>query len=323
MTPARHGLALLGLVVAGAAQTTRSTEPPALPLEGQVLDLRDEPVPLAEVWVVGEADDPDLVLARTRTDGAGAFRIGRVPVRENWLVHATAEGKAVAASWVQPSQHRPLLRLHDGATLTGILRDHAGKPVAGAAVRAALAGPGSLSVAPSDGTTDAAGRFTLTKVPLGHVVCRAVVPDVGLATTRVFLDGDREIELAPEGGPTTSLAIQARVPAELLPLIRVELRESGGPALPPPWASARLDGEGRCRIDRLPDRAYVAWLRAGSRRFVPHDAHLQAREGSAPGRVHAVRASRAAGRAGDVARPRGRTARRRPPGPRQRGRDAP
>ena len=59
---------------APAAETTAT-------LEGRVVDLRGEPVPLASVWIA-TWQEPDKALARGTCDGEGCFRIGRVAVGE-------------------------------------------------------------------------------------------------------------------------------------------------------------------------------------------------------------------------------------------------
>lgn len=275
-----------------AALTAQDSRPgrlePTARIEGQVVDMRDEPVPLAEVWAVSP-HEPDRILARTRCDGEGFFVLGRLAPRDGWALRATADGRIVGHGFARPGGDPERLVLHDAAAVTGVLRDREGRPVADTVVRAHFERTRSLPDMIVDARTDAAGRFTLSKVPLGNVRLTAVVPGQGRAVTLHHVQGDARVDLAPVAEPTTSLAIEVTgIPAPRARSVHVTLialAAASGPRrtqepLPPPWDQPSLDDDGRCRIEHLPDLEYVVRLQADACIFTPEE--LRAMPGTGP-----------------------------------------
>ena len=273
---------------AGLAQT-----PPQAPagaaaraeavLDARVLDLRGEPVPLARVQIA-DPYDPGQVLAVTVADGEGFVRV-RVPSGAPWMVRVTADGHATCDTKV-PEAHGAVLRVHDAATVRGVLRTRGGAPVAGAIVRACTLGRAvhaDLSAA-----TAAGGAFTIAGMPLGPTVVVAAVPGEGLCEARLTLAADAELALAPAQQQTTSLELVVDgLPPAACERAVIRLAPHGWYThLPPPWQRPRLDAEGRCRLLELPMDDFTLQVHAPGFRFSPTSARL--RNGDGPHRVHLV-----------------------------------
>jgi len=254
---------------------------PTVLLEGRVIDLRGEPVPMAKLTVTGDAD-AEVVIARGMSDGEGFFRLARVPQRDAWLVRAEAEGRCIgtASIWGTP---RPLrIEVHDGATVKGVLRDRAGEPVPNAIVRGRLEGR-VLWGSYVDGTTDADGRFVLHAVPLGPVRFAAVVPGEGLAQRETTVTGNAEIQLATGATAATSLRITIRglpephpadLAVSLLPYHDGALR-----MLPPPWDKPRFGKDGVFELHAVPKWEYLVRPRAKGFAFQPNEIRVKENDG--------------------------------------------
>lgn len=250
-------------------------------IEGRVVDLRGEPVPLAEVWVVNR-QDAERPLARGRCDGDGMFRLGRVPQAKAYQVRATADGKNVA-EWFTTDADPVLLRLHDAATLRGVLRNAHGEPVAGAVVRA-MEISRCLNGADQVVATDGDGAFRIAKAPLGTMLLATAVPGEGLYEARPLVTGDAEVALVRVAGAATAMAIEAKGLPDPAPRVVVSLLPNGGyNRLPPPWQSPRLGADGTLALEDLPDTAYQVALRADGWSFAPDHARVEA--GAGPHRL--------------------------------------
>lgn len=277
-------LLLAALPAQGAAPAAAPAEA-TVSLEGRVVDLRGEPVPAAKVWVVTWRE-PDVALARGMCDGDGFFRIGRVPKQDLLQVRATATGKDVASVGVQVGT--PLkLRLHEAATVRGVLRDAKGAPVAGAIVRAADNARG-LDSADAFATTGEDGAFRLTDVPLAPMRIAAVVPGEGLYAADVGVAGDTDVTLQREPGKTTSLTIVVvDLPADAVARTGVSLWPNGAYSrLPPPWHRPQLLADGTCRLRDLPDTDYELQPTASGLAFEPAKQRVKA--GAGPHEVRFV-----------------------------------
>lgn len=188
--PLRHLLPVLSLALCADALAQADTG--HLTLVGRVVDVLGEPVPAARIELIRE----DRVAAATATDGEGIYRLGRVPTAGGDL-HVSAPGKTRAVlRWRGPMTPRTRhVTLHDGAVLSGIFVDAAGRPVAGATVAVA----NRLDALQT--TTDAAGRFEFGGVPLSRVELRGCT-DQGFVSRSLRLVGDTQCELRlPAAGP--------------------------------------------------------------------------------------------------------------------------
>lgn len=250
-------------------------------LEGRVVDLRGEPVPLAKLTVTGDAN-AEVVIARGMSDGEGFFRLGRVPKRAAWQVRAEAEGRCSGTDSTRGTPSPLRIEVHDCATVKGTLRDRAGKPVPNAIVRGRLEGRvlwGSFA----DGTTDADGHFVLHGLPLGPVRFAAVVPGEGLAQLEAAVRGDAEIQLAADQTPTTSLHITilglpdehpSDLSVSLLPYHDGSLR-----MLPPPWDKPQFGKDGVFELQGAPKWEYLVRPRAKGFAFQPNEIRVKEQDG--------------------------------------------
>ena len=312
----------LFFVMRALAQEPAANAAPATPtvvLEGRVVDLRGEGVPLATVWVTTR-EEPDAQLARNIADGEGWFRIGKVPPREHWTLRATSDGRSIGEAETSSADAPTVVRVHDAATLRGVLRNRAGQPVAGAIVRffsrtrvVQGGGPGGESdvaaivrsfsrtrVVCDTGNaaaTDAHGAFTVAKVPLGPTHLCAVVPGEGLFTLATLVTADGEVTLAPVIGSRTSIAITlAGLPTDAAARVRVSLRpKNGSTQFPPPWERPAVTADGRCLLADLPDDDYVVRLESPTHMFVPREQTVKETRGPHDLKFTAVDRERVAG----------------------------
>lgn len=273
------------------AQDSQPTSPPATTtLEGQVVDLRGDGVPLARITVTDRAQ---VALARGICDGEGYFKLARVPVRPTWTITANAPQYSIGHETISGEATPVRIRVHEAATLRGDLRDREGKAVAGVVVRAEYLGR-ALFGNDADATTDAEGHFVLDAVALGHVRVTAWVPGQGLAETYRVVEGDAEVPLRPASGPTTAMSITV----EGLPegkgdaiVGSLAFHANGrGLRLPPPLDSIHFAPDGTWHGDALPDLPGVVYLWAPDCTIKPPQVRIEAGKGPHVLRFHATAA---------------------------------
>ena len=240
-------------------------------IEGRVVDLRGEGVPAAKVWVTTPGD-PESVLARSVADGDGFFRIAKVPKVDHGKVWAASDGFCTAFKWLR-SGSPVIVKVQSAATVRGVLKDKAGKPVANATVCASVAGRVLFEVKAIT-NTDSEGRYELAGVPLGPTHVCAWLGGEGLAMATVQVGKDMEVALQPSGEPTTKLTVQIEgVPVEALPDITLSLRPSANSALgalPPPFERP-IFRTAKLVLESLPDWEYVVAPRSPNWVFEPRE----------------------------------------------------
>ena len=212
------------------------------PIAGARVRLGDE-LPLPQAW------HQEAMRVESVTDERGRFRldgIGRSPVR---LV-ARASGFGVAERADVRAGEAVDLFLFPGATLSGTVRDDAGQPVAGAAVRA-----DSDRARWQAETTDAQGSFVMAGIEPGEylVVARGGSRAAGIAPVLVQPETEANVALVlSEGGYATGQVVDG----EGLPLAgRVRLEAFEGRVLPGPIAdtvTTRAGADGRFALGPLP-----------------------------------------------------------------------
>jgi len=178
-------------------------------LTGQVLEEQGRPLAGAHVALVsapGFFRMPDELQYATTTDPQGRYRLREVPSRAidgkplEVMLMVTKEGYASLQSprliltegdTVQPRIVDPI-RLVRGVSLSGVVVDHRGRPVAGVLVlsnqRNTPAGPSGV---PASATTDGKGRFTIRGLLRGAAIISAFDEKVR-ATNGYLVDGSTE-----------------------------------------------------------------------------------------------------------------------------------
>jgi protocatechuate 3,4-dioxygenase beta subunit len=269
----------LASLTAAAQAPARQAEPTVV-IEGQVVDLRGEPVPTPKV-TVSPCSDRARVVAQTVGDGEGFFRLGHLASGGSWIVRADCSGRCVGET-VASGAKPVCIRVHDAATVRGVLRDQAGAPAASVLVRAELCDQNLHTRV--DATTDAAGRFELPRVPLGPVRLAAVVPGQGLATFRTLVTGDTNVEFAPAQRATTDLEITVEgVPKDALGKVWVTIlplpEERSLARLPPPWDREKLDAHGKFELHTIPNWSYQVGVEAAGYTITPRYAIAKINQG--------------------------------------------
>jgi len=190
---------------------------PGAVLTGTVRDgSTREPVAGASVWVsvrtgVAAQDtwDPDAGRVATRTDARGRFKLeGLGSGAATVSATAPGAGRAIRPN-VLPGSAVELF-LMPGATISGTVRDEAGRPVKGAVVRAMPEGFGPFL--PPAERTDAGGRFVLAGLEAGSyvVVAREGTRAPAVSAVKVEATGDAAADLTlAEGGFVTGRLVDA------------------------------------------------------------------------------------------------------------------
>jgi RNA polymerase sigma factor (sigma-70 family) len=299
--------AALGLAAAGSNVTlfvmagATPAEPPSKPAppvtnaakavappstyRSRIVDSAGHPVPGATVLAIGDVGNGERL--STTTDADGRFTFDRLPVGNTAFpsirLIVVKPGFAPTEKLLTTTTQRPaLLTLRPAATIGGIVKDSAGRPVAGAEVQVGSVHRsgnsqswGFLPEAAVRGT--AAERFYFTKTdPAGRFTFDSVAPDSEVIF-RVVANGYGE--LTEKSGPTPGHVVRdAAAPAEftLAPeaIIRGEIG-SDVPGVSPAAVEVRIDGTqelhgfhrtlkadagGRFAVARLPAGPMAAFL---------------------------------------------------------------
>lgn len=248
-------------------------------VEGRVVDMRGEGVPLAKVWLATRTA-PDQVVARTIADGEGCFRVGNVPNRDDLQTRATADGHCVAIG-MSFDNRTITVTLQHAATVTGVLRNRAGTPMPDTTV-AALVNGRNMRAAPCEARTDAAGRFVLRSVPLAPMQISAWIPGEGMASIAHHVAADCDVVVQPGDTPTTSIAIAVEgLPDQALATLRVAVREQRDGdlvRLPPPLDTIHM-ATPEVLLELLPDAPYRVSVRAADWQFSPEAMSLEPKRG--------------------------------------------
>ncbi len=153
--------------VSGA--TPSPTAAPAVPgsIGGVVVTTNDKPVAGADVSALIEGE----VCAMARCNEAGAFKIDRLPVGESIEIKATAAWHALdRARTYELSAKKPhlsiLVRMVEAGSVSGTVRDTAGRPIAGVEVKFA----GTTT------KTGAAGEYVLNDLAADEYSATANAP---------------------------------------------------------------------------------------------------------------------------------------------------
>lgn len=278
-------MATLALQPRQGASSQTVTLSPVLSLAGRVLDVRTRrPVPDALVW------KQNLFgwVVQTRTAADGIFRLAASPGRDPGLAAAAPGYVPVFQAEVAEDLTLPL---RPAALLSGQVEDAAGRPIAGARVRALPAGEESFGFASSVETRSARdGKFRLRGLSPGS--------SWRLQTTAEgFAPGEQPAATGEPGqspppvrivlGPGTTLAGRLLDPADRpVPGVEVVLQPS-----PEMMGMDWSPGEEIRATSGADGRFHLAHLGAGSldlRTAHPDFAPAERREIQVPGRTAAL-----------------------------------
>ncbi len=257
--------------------------------EIRVLDDEGKPV-RAEVAAI----DPDATdYERVRTDPEGVAILERLDPAATYQLQVEPDSPSAllghARNGWTPAD--TTVRLERGLPVRGVVRDPAGRPLAGAGVRAAVA-TDNLMRFHADVATEGDGTFAFEGLPAGEVLLfatlaegssRAVMQSVQAGATDVVLTLDPGLGLTVRIAewPATEVAAKAT-------LVEQDLEV-------PVTITARIGPDGTVRFYGLaPDRAYTLWIpptRAG-RSLLRRDVRTAAEPlavALAPGRTIAGR----------------------------------
>lgn len=182
-------------------------------IEGIVRDANGSAIPRAEVYLMTAADRPDDGPLRAMSDKYGAFEFRRVRCVDHRVVAFSGSHFAAWATVVagRPGEKTPHLTmtLQRAPTLSGIVKDAEGRPIAGAVVTArwaadpTIAGPdGFTAVIPvwiqrsatCHANSNDDGGFTLPKVPIGMPIqLTAWAEGFDAVRTDLFVENEKDI----------------------------------------------------------------------------------------------------------------------------------
>jgi hypothetical protein len=247
----------------------------ALRVDGVVVDAAGTAVPNADVRI--EADG--AVVARARSDGTGAFAVGKVPAARV-VVRGSGDGLAGASALDLTGLDAGAVRvvLLPARVLHGRVTRPDGGPAAGAWVIATPVDGGDLAAIDAIAQPDAAGRYELRGVLAGAVRVRAWSDGHGVFETTA--DGVDDAELAcslPEDVEReTTFVLRGATAGELAQAVlhlRAERGDRAAVRLPPPLAVLRPDADGRCVVRgwSLDDRLVARFVVPGSAVVPPVD----------------------------------------------------
>jgi hypothetical protein len=148
--------------------------------------------------------DPEAMVSAATTDAKGAFHIEGL-ANQVHTVSAVARGYGRAHTSASPSGRRVELFLFPGSSIRGVVRDAAGKPIPGVAVRAEGAMRFRRLQAPQ--TSDASGRYELLGLEPGVYRVLAHHKDYALGVAPgvvVERQADVDLDLRLEPGVTVT-----------------------------------------------------------------------------------------------------------------------
>ncbi len=254
--------------------------PPGAAVVGVVRD--GDGKPLAGIGIDARTADHKVQHQYRETDAAGRFQFDHLPVDQGVtltagrlkFLTATKELKLTAGQAEPTRVEVTLTRRPHGGSVTGVVTDPQGKPVAGATLR----NTGNSSDAVREATTDAAGRYTLDDVYSGSPGHEFVARAEGLAPQAVtFKPGTA----AAPSVADVKLAAGHRVRGRVVdpsgkPLANALVDHSGGRS---PMGGVgeyvKTDQEGRFRFTSLPATAPFGFSKdrftAIDRRTLPLD----------------------------------------------------
>ncbi len=254
-TPSLRLVGTMALLVLGTLRA-QDAQPATAVVTGRVLDSLGEPVVQATVRASRSIDNQ--VLTTQKTDGSGIFILPGVPLDESVVVRAEATGHTHAKTWLVPTQPRESLPedlvLDDAGTVTGLVVDAAGAPIAGACVSAATPFARQRA-AVVEATTDAKGCFTIAAAPLGELLVLTWKRGFVLDERKLLLQdrSEQRIALTDQGGASLDVGVEGVAAAER-GSIRLRLErfvDDWSQELPSPLGSCGLDERGQATVEGL------------------------------------------------------------------------
>ncbi|MFK7743077.1 MAG: carboxypeptidase-like regulatory domain-containing protein [Planctomycetota bacterium] len=296
------GQSSAGQSSAAAQRRAEQDAQPAQTLYGRIIDMFGVGVVAAHVRI-SPLDCPHIILAETRTDGDGVFRIANVAWCRRWHIHVSSKGLANQRSEVAAAALPILVRMVEAIRVRGVLHDGSGLPLAGVPVRGMVyqsSGDGNGVVAWVDENTQTRGdgTFELQALPRGELRVVAVAGLDGLAVHEETARGDVRCTLAPDavvrghaarGGSSLRISVDGLAPAEYRTL-RLRIAQATAtvvspgdgaenrlvsatngrfPDLPRFWHAAEFDAKGHALLTGLPRESFNVRVVAPGMAFEP------------------------------------------------------
>jgi hypothetical protein len=260
LTAEREGYGA-AMAIANGGEEVSVVLPRRSVVSGHVRGEDGQPITRFVVDVLSPATDdmaaPPPFASRRFDSADGSFEISDFPDRSAYL-RVSAQGRASALSEMlrlRPGEQKKQdFTLTAGCSMTGVVKDGSGAPVAGVLVDAELrrsAGAmGTLSIdATSSDESDAMGRFTLEGVPMGDLMIRAYDGTHAVTTTTASLESCADvtpIELTMSAGGMLH-GVARDTTGKPVPGAKITLshRAIG-------FVNTTTDAEGHYRFDKLP-----------------------------------------------------------------------
>ncbi|QSQ11836.1 carboxypeptidase-like regulatory domain-containing protein [Myxococcus landrumensis] len=191
ITPEADGFLGTSVEVEAPARDVKLVMNPGARLQGLVVDARGEPIPEVTL-TLWDGKEKELLVSMGPSDEHGRFSVGGLPSGGPFSLKAEFEVGGIHRTSVpvelrDTETTKVTVRMDTGLSVSGVVVDEAGVPVADVGVHGASLEESNArsmdeespsdSVVPSIATTDAQGRFTLHHVPPG--ACRLMIQKQG------------------------------------------------------------------------------------------------------------------------------------------------
>jgi hypothetical protein len=247
---------------------------PVYPLEGKVLDERDDsPIYYFSVYLIPADEGDPLVAKNTALPSKfrnGEFRLDRQPAGTYQLVVESRECDPVVKKIQVPYEGKLTVRLKHSTTLLGFVRDPNQTPLQGLDVQIVVGeldpqADGSPTLPPIQRLTktDAMGHYAFYKLPPGSYGVQVMISDDVLTEERTFrVDRGAEVEKSFSLTPFGALRVVVKnVADQPVPQAHATLKRAGSDGRDRIARTAVSDLKGIARLDFVREGSYKLEVR--------------------------------------------------------------